>query len=113
MFVSTHGTRGLFEELPRSPDELAVGVDLALGTEVADEIPVQPRVVHAAELLESRAERDVHRPTDLLVEEDVLREAVDLVVHPEGHLTEPASAVVQAEHGVEELAAPGGLGGDD
>src|SRR5205823_6075610 len=42
---------------------------------------------------------------DLLVEKDVLREAVDLVVHPESDLSEPARARVQTEDRVEELAA--------
>src|SRR5436305_13418883 len=111
--MSSRSGSGLLEETPGAPDQLAVGVDLALGAEIADEIPVQRGVIHAAELLERRAERDVHRSADLLVEEDVLREAVDLVVHPDGDLSEPARPRVEAEHRVEDLAAARRLCRDD
>src|SRR2546422_289824 len=80
------------EEAARAPDQLAVAVHLALGPEVADEVPVQRRVVAAAELLERRSEGHVHRAADLLVEEGVRGEAVDLVVEPERDFAEPASA---------------------
>src|SRR5262245_49447207 len=103
----------LLEEPAGPPDELAVRVHLALGAQVAHEIPVEPRTVLPAEVLERRAERDVNRAADLLVEERVVREPVDLVVEPERDLAEPARAVVQAQHGVEVLTAPVGLGGHD
>src|SRR5213083_2417087 len=107
MFVSS------LEEAARLPDELAVGVDLAVLAEVADHVPVQRRLVRAAELLERGAERNVHRPADLLVEERVAGEAVDLVVEAERDLAEPARAVVHRQQRVEELAAVPGFGADD
>src|SRR5207247_11161849 len=96
--------RGCPEELPGLPDELAVGVDLAVAPEVADELPVQPGFVHAAELPERSAPRDVPRPADLLVEERVVREAVDLVVEAERDLAEPARSVSHQPRPVGELA---------
>src|SRR5437870_13536855 len=104
MFVSSP------EEPPRLPDQLAIGVDLAVLAQVADHVPVQRRLVGAAELLERGTERDVHRPADLLVEERVAGEAVDLVVEPERNLAEPARTVVEVEHRVEERRALASLG---
>ena len=100
------------QEAPLLPDQLAVGVDLALGAQVADQVPVQLRVVQPAELREARAERDVDRAADLLVEEDVAREAVDLVVEPEGELAEHGGAGVHLEQRAEEVGAARGLGRD-
>src|SRR5919198_1828439 len=96
---------GFCEELSGPPDELAVGVDLTLGTQVTDEVPMQARVVESAELLEGRAERDVHGAADLLVEERVIGEAVDLVVQTERDLAETARALVHLQEGIEEGAA--------
>src|SRR2546422_5242049 len=62
------------------PDELAVCIHLAFGTQVADQVPVQARGIAPAELLEARAEREVHRAADLLVEQEVAGEDVDLVI---------------------------------
>ena len=50
MFVSSDGLcRRRLEEMPSSPHQLAVGVDLALGAQVAHEIPMQRGLVDAAE----------------------------------------------------------------
>src|SRR5215218_3419989 len=87
----------LGQEAPGLPDQLSVGIDLALRAKVADHVPVQPGRVRAAGLRKGRAEREVHRPADLLVEEDVAGEAVDLVVEPESDLAEDASAFVHIE----------------
>ena len=73
---------------------------------------MQLRLVQPAELREARAERDVDRPADLLVEEDVAREAVDLVVEPERQLAEDGRAGVHLEQRAEEVDAAGGLGRD-
>src|SRR5215218_9484839 len=105
--------RRLLEEAPRPPNQLAVGVDLTVLAQIADEIPVQRGGVLAAELLEARAERDVHRAADLLVEERVVGEAVDLVVESEGDLAEPAGALVDVQQRLEELEPRGGFGADD
>ena len=58
-------------------------------------------------------EREVHRPADLLVEEDVAGEAVDLVVEPEGDLAEDAGAVVHLEQRLQVLVAARRLGVHD
>src|SRR5215207_6055406 len=85
------------EEPARTPDELAVGVNLTLPAEVADDVPVQSGLVLRPAVGEARAKRQVDGAADLLVEEDVPRPAVDLVVQPEGELAEDASAVVGVE----------------
>src|SRR5581483_351741 len=104
--------RGLAEEAARLPDELAVGVDLAVLAEIADQVPVERRPVLASRLGEPGAERDVDRAADLLVEEDVARKAVDLVVEPERALAEVARLAVHVEQRVQVVAAPRRLGGD-
>ncbi len=43
---------GILEEHTGLPDELAVGVDLAVGAQVADQVPVEPGRVLAARLRE-------------------------------------------------------------
>ena len=55
----------------------------------------------------------MHRPADLLVEKDVVREAVDLVVEPERDLAEEAGALVDVEQRLQVLAAASRLGVDD
>src|SRR5438034_6994584 len=99
--------------MSRLPDELAVGVDLPIRAEVADHVPVQTGLVPAAELLEARAECEVHRAADLLVEEDVAREAVDLVVQPERSLTKNARPRVHVDERLEERVPVAGFGVDD
>src|SRR2546428_7824015 len=101
------------QELTRLPHELAVGVDLAIRAEVADHVPMQARLVAAAELLEARPEREVHRAADLLVEQDVAREAVDLIVETEGGLTEDAVALVHVEERLQIVVPDPRLGLDD
>src|SRR5215210_2456333 len=80
--------RRLRQEGPRLPDELAVGIDLALVPEVADQVPVQIGLILRAGFAEAAAERDVHGSPDLLVEQDVSGEPVDLVVQAERDLAE-------------------------
>src|SRR2546426_9842909 len=101
------------QELTRLPHELAVGVDLAIRAEVADHVPMQARLVAAAELLEAGPEREVHRAADLLVEQDVAREAVDLIVETEGGLTEDAGALVHVEERLQIVVPDPRLGLDD
>src|SRR3954453_21203353 len=105
--------RRLAQERAGLPDELAVGVDLALLAQVADQVPVQARAVPAARLREPGAERDVDRAADLLVEEDVAREAVDLVVEPERALAEEARLGVHVEQRAQIITAARGLRGHD
>src|SRR5438093_7838000 len=99
--------------MSRLPDELAVGIDLPIRAEVADHVPVQTGLVPAAELLEAGAEREVHRAADLLVEQDVTREAVDLVVQAEGDLAEDARPRVHVEERLQELVPLARIGADD
>ena len=47
--------------------------------------------------------REVDRAADLLVEQDLLREAVDAVVGADPELAEPARALVGVEHLDQEL----------
>src|SRR5262245_62692147 len=96
------------EEPPGLPDELAVGVDLTLVAEVADHVPVEPRLVLPTRGPEAGTQREVHRAADLLVEEDVAREAVDLVVEAECDLAERPRAV-RLQQGGEIVAATRGL----
>src|SRR5690348_18070530 len=84
-------------------DELAVRVDLAARAEVADHVPVQRRAVRAAALGIRGAEREMHRPADLLVEEDVAREDGDGVVEAERELPYAARAVVERDHLLQEV----------
>src|SRR5919201_1329371 len=102
----------LVEEATGSPDGLAVGKDLPLPSKVADQVEVQRRAVLAAEISEAHPEREVHRPPDLLVEEDVPREAIDLVVEPEGNLADAPGAFVYAEQRLQIRVSPGRFGGD-
>ena len=74
---------------------------------------MQGRAVEATEVLEPHSEREVHRAADLLVEEDVAREAVDLVVEAERNLADAARAVVELEQRAEVILTAGGLRGDD
>src|SRR6266540_3592681 len=95
------------------PHELAVGVDLPIRAEVADHVPVQTGLVPAAELLEARAECEVHGAADLLVEEDVARESVDLVVQTKRRLAEDARPRVHVEERLDERVSVAGFGVDD
>src|ERR671937_3243260 len=100
----------LVEEATGSPDGLAVGKDLPLPSKVADQVEVQRRAVLAAEISEAHPEREVHRPPDLLVEEDVPSEAIDLVIEPEGNLAAAPGALVYAEQRRQLRASPGPSG---
>src|SRR5919201_6089884 len=104
-FYGAERARRLADERACAPDELAVGIDLAVAAEIADEVPVQRRLVVAAAILEPHPEREVHRAADLLVEEDVPREAVDLVVEAERDFAEDAGAGVHVEQRVQVLLA--------
>ena len=68
--------RELRQEPAVAVDQLAVGVDLAAGAQVADHVPVQPGAVRAAGLGIAGADRHVARAADLLVEQDLLGEVL-------------------------------------
>src|SRR5215218_3961819 len=102
----------LGQEASGLPDQLSVGVDLAPRAKVADHVPVQPGRVRPAGLWEGRAEREMHRPADLFVEEDVAGEAVDLVVEPEGDFAEDAGAFVHVKQRAQVIVPARGLRGD-
>src|SRR3954469_20000246 len=89
---------GAVQEPPVAIDELAVGVDLAAGAQVADQIPVERGAVEPSGLRIRRAEREVDGAADLLVEEDVTGEDPDRLVEAEGEPAAPARAVVDADH---------------
>ena len=82
-------------------------------TQVLDEIPVDTRLVDAAEIRVAVPERDVHGAVHLLVEERVLHVARDARVAADPELAEPARALVGVEHLQQELLVGGGGGVDD
>src|SRR5437764_572369 len=102
----------LAKETAAPPDELSVRVDLPFAAEIADQVEVKRRAVAAAEVFKAHPEREMHRPADLLVEEDVPSEAVDLVVEPERDLTGGGRPLVHAEQRLEIRLSAGGFGGD-
>src|SRR2546423_8424183 len=88
----------------RSDQERAVALDLrpvhvdgATTAQVADEVPVHSRLVDAAGLRVAGADRHVHRATDLLVKQDLLRTGRDPVIGADAELAEPARSVVGVE----------------
>src|SRR3954471_5436416 len=107
------GGLGLPQKTARLPDKLAVGANLAFPAQIADQIEVERRAVAAAEILEAHAEREVHRAADLLVEEDVAREAVDLVVEAERDLADAVRSLVHLEQRPQVVLASGRFGVDD
>src|SRR5215208_6131360 len=66
--------------------QLSVSVEFSALAQVADEISVHARVVLAAGLGVGAAYRKVHRPAELLVEQDVRARPADAVVGPEPEL---------------------------
>src|SRR3954471_7699066 len=105
--------RRVAQEAAVLPDQLAVSVHLAFLTEVADQVEVKRGPVPAAQVLEAHSEGQVHRAADLLVEEDVAREAVDLIVEPERELAHAGCSFVHREERLEVRLSTGGLGFDD
>src|SRR3712207_1505752 len=68
--------------------KLTVGVKLAAFAQVADQIPVHARVVLPPGPLVGAPDRQVHRASELLVEEYVLRRPAYAVVGPDAELPE-------------------------
>ena len=93
--------------------ELAVGVDPAAVPQVLDHVPVDAADVRAAGRGVGVADREVDRAVDLLVEADVLREALDPRVAADPELAEPPRALVGVERPEQELLAVGGARLDD
>src|SRR4249919_1254270 len=77
--------------------DLAVELDASAGTEVLDDVPVDRRLVRAADVVEAEAERDVDRAVHLLVEVDVPHAAVDAGVAADPELADPARPCVGVE----------------
>src|SRR5215213_10536625 len=70
--------RAFLNEIPAVAHErLTVHLDRATFAKIADQIPVNGRLVGASRLRISRAERHVHSAADLLVEENILGEGCD------------------------------------
>src|SRR5918992_1623609 len=83
--------------------KLAVGVELTALAQVADQIPVHAGVVLATGLLIRTPDRQVHRATQLLVEEYVPGCPADAVVGADAELPEVPRPLVRVEHRVEVL----------
>jgi len=69
---------------------------------------VQRRAVAAAGGGVARAEREVDRADDLLVEEDIAGEAGHARIGAEGELAEPPRTVVHAEERLQQFVVPPG-----
>src|SRR5581483_8653051 len=103
-----YGGRRSEPPLPVLLDELAVALDPAVGAQVLDHVPVERAHVRAADEGEPVADREVHGPVDLLVEERVLRVALDAAVAADPELAEHGRALVDREGRVQErLVRPG------
>src|ERR1700684_1311256 len=94
-------------------DRLAVSENLAAIAQIADEVPVQRRVVGATCLRIRAPECEVNRSRHLLVEQDVAGGAIDARVGPDPELAEVAGAAVGGERLLEIVAAALGAGLDD
>src|SRR5205814_3795367 len=78
-------------------DDVAVAQELPARTQVLDHVPVDDAFVLAAERGEARADRQVDRPVDLLVEERVLDVPLDPGVAADPELAEDARPLVAVE----------------
>src|SRR4029453_16640182 len=94
-------------------DDVAVALDAAAVAEVLDHVPVDARLVLAADRRDPRANREMDRPVHLLVEERVLHVALDPGVAADAELPEHASALVAVELGEQRLLVRGRRGTDD
>src|SRR3954471_23252219 len=92
---------------------LAVDGDRATLAEVADEVPVDGRLVHPAALRIARADRHVHGAAELLIEQHLLGRLGDPVVRPDAELAEAPGSLVGVEHLVQVLLSPFGARVDD
>src|SRR5439155_1851787 len=97
-------------ELPASVllHEHAVRVELPVAAKILDDVPVDAAHIRAAGGAVGVADREVDGAVDLLVEADVLREALDARVAADAELAEPARAFVGIERSQQEglAAAP-------
>ena len=101
--------RELRDEPPVPLDGAAVEQQLAAAAQVADQVPVQRRDVGAAGLRVARAEREVDRAADLLVEQGAPGEPRQRVVGADADLAQPARAGVDGERRVEHVLAVVGV----
>src|SRR4051812_27344363 len=92
---------------------LAVGAEAAALAQVADHVPVDGRLVRAARLGIGAADREVHGPADLLVEEDRADRAVDPEVRADADLAEARGAGVGRERLAQVGVAAVGACADD
>src|SRR5436190_1691697 len=93
------------EAVAHADDALDLVERCAALAKVADHVPVNGRVVHAAGLGVARAQRQVERAADLLVEQDLLGAGLDPVVRADPELSEAAGAVVGVERLEQQLLA--------
>src|SRR5215217_2578410 len=90
--------RRLDREAAVDLEVLAVDRDAPALAQVADHVPVDRRVVHAAGFGIRLADGHVDRAADLLVEQDLARAGGDPVVRSDAELAQAACAVVGVEH---------------
>src|SRR5688500_5580842 len=87
--------------------QFAVGPELAAISKVANHVPMHGGLICAARFRITGADCHVHGAADLLVEEDVLGEALDVVVRADREFTENSGPAVGLEHSVEIFLALG------
>ena len=106
-----------FDELDHKPavdlQILSVDRDPAAFAQVADHVPVHRGVVLPARLGIGHPHRQMDRAADLLVQQDLLGEAVDAVVGADPELAQAASPVVRVERLDQELLVALGGGVHD
>src|SRR3954465_12619439 len=98
------------DKLPVALQLLAVDHDRAARTQAPHTVPVDGGVVLTAGLGVARADGHVHRPADLLVEQDLLVAGGDAVVRADAGLAEAPGAVGGAQHLEQQLLAAVGGG---
>src|SRR5439155_5009952 len=105
--------RSLDRPGPVSLHEPAVGVQLAVGAQVLDDVPVDRAAVRPAGERVRVADREMDGAVDLLVERDVLHVALNARVTADAELAQPARAVAGVKRLEQELLARIRRGLDD
>src|SRR5205807_9398453 len=94
IFVRRIYRRKLLKDLAVLDDNFAVGPQTSSFAQVTDEVPVERGRVRATGVGIGAPEREVHRPRDLLVEQDRAGGAIDPGVGPDPELAEKPRAGV-------------------
>jgi len=88
----------LNDELAIFAEKLAVHTHLATAAQIADHVPVQRRLIHAACLWNARAQGEMDGATHFLVEKGVFDAAINVFVIAKGKFAQAARAFIQRQH---------------